>query len=111
LDSAIRLYFDEGVQIAVAEQIHHRGIDAVTVRDLGLLGDADINHLRRASAMGRVVCTFDYDFVRFHAQGIPHAGIIIAQHFDTTVGDWMRGLELICGVLKAGDMINHIEYL
>jgi predicted nuclease of predicted toxin-antitoxin system len=110
LDSDIRLYFDEGVQVAVAEQMRHRGIDVVSARDLGSLGDEDINHLQRASAMGRVVCTFDYDFLRLHGQGIRHAGIIIARHFDTTIGDWVRGLELICGAMTADDMKNHIEY-
>jgi predicted nuclease of predicted toxin-antitoxin system len=45
LASAVRLYFDENVQVAVAEQMRERGIEAVTVRDLGLLGDSDENHL------------------------------------------------------------------
>lgn len=111
MDSDIRLYFDEGVQVAVAEQMRNRGIDALTVRDLGLRGDEDINHLQRASAMGRVVCTYDHDFIRLHTQGIQHMGIIIAQHFDTTVGDWVRGLVLMCGVMTAADMKNHVEYL
>lgn len=61
--------------------------------------------------MGRVVCTYDHDFLRLHAEGIPHAGIIIAQHFDTTVGDWVRSLEVICGAMTAEDMRNYIEYL
>jgi hypothetical protein len=111
LDSDIRLYLDEGVQVAVAEQMRNRGIDAVHVRDLGLRGDEDIHHLQRASEMGRVVCTFDHDFLRLHAEGISHAGIIIAQHFDTTIGNWVRGLELICGAMTADEMKNHIEYL
>jgi predicted nuclease of predicted toxin-antitoxin system len=111
LVSAIRLYFDEGVQVAVAEQLRLRGIDAVHIRDLGLRGDSDINHLQRASEMGRVVCTFDYDFIRLHKQGIQHQGIIIAQHATTTIGDWVRGLELICGVLSADDMKSRVEYL
>ncbi len=88
-----------------------RGIDVVTVRDLGYLGDTDLNHLQRAAALGRVLCTFDFDFVRLHAQGISHAGIVIAQHFDTTIGDWVRGLELICSAMSAEEMQNHIEYL
>ncbi|MBK8023273.1 MAG: DUF5615 family PIN-like protein [Chloroflexi bacterium] len=83
----------------------------MTVRDLGLRGDSDIHHLQRASEMGRVLCTFDFDFVRLHAQGVPHEGIVIAQHFDTTVGDWVRGLELICGAMTAEEMQNHVEYL
>ncbi|MFN2248451.1 MAG: hypothetical protein ACK2U0_00750 [Candidatus Promineifilaceae bacterium] len=32
-------------------------MDAVTVRDLGLLGDSDPDHMRRASEMGRVLHT------------------------------------------------------
>jgi hypothetical protein len=111
LDSEIRLYFDESVQVAVAEQMRDRGFDAVTVRDLGLLGDTDINHLQHASETGRVLCTFDYDFLRLHAEGVPHAGIIIAQHFETTIGDWVRALELICGAMTAEEMRNHVEYL
>ncbi len=111
MDSAIRLYFDEGVQVAVAVQMRNRGIDALTVRDLGVLGDTDINHLQRASAMGRVLCTHDKDFLRLHAEGVPHAGIVIAQQFDASIGDWVRGLELICGTLTADEMKNYIEYL
>ena len=111
MDSDIRLYFDEGVQLAVAEQMRSLDIDAVTVRDLDLLGDTDINHLQRASEMGRVLCTHDHDFLRLHAEGIPHAGIVIAQQSDTTIGDWVRGLELICGAMTADEMKNHIEYL
>jgi uncharacterized ferredoxin-like protein len=111
LDSDIRLYLDEGVQVAVAEQLRNRGIDVVTVRDLGLLGDEDSHHLQRATEMERVLCTYDYDFLRLHAEGVKHAGIVIAQHFDTTVGDWVQGLELICGAMTAEEMKNHIEYL
>lgn len=50
----IRFYLDENVPVAVATQLRRRGLDAVTVRDLGVLGDSDTNHLRRAAGMGRV---------------------------------------------------------
>ena len=111
MDSDIRLYFDESVEVAIAEQMKQRGIDAVTVRDLGLRGDTDINHLRRASEMGRVLCTYDTDFLRLHASGHLHTGIAFGFHDRTTYGDWVRGLELICGVLSAEDMKNRIEFL
>jgi hypothetical protein len=111
LDNAIRLYFDESVQVAVAEQMRGRGIDAITVRDLGLLGDTDINHLKRASEMGRVLCTYDVDFLQLHAEGHTHAGIVFGFHNRTTYGDWVRGLDLICGAMTADEMKNHIEYL
>lgn len=111
MDSGIRLYIDESVEADVAEQMQQRGIDAVTVRDLGLLGDTDINHLRRASEMGRVLCTYDTDFLRIAAAGADHAGIIFGFHDRTTYGDWVRGLELNCGAMTADEMKNHVEYL
>lgn len=111
MDSAIRLYFDESVEVGVAEQMRQRDIDAVTIRDLGLLGDTDSNHLRRASEMGRVLCTYDTDFLRLAAEGIEHAGIVFGFHDRTTYADWVHGLELICGAMTPGDMKNHIEYL
>jgi hypothetical protein len=111
LASAIRLYFDENVQIAVAEQMNARGIDSVTVRDLNLLGDEDIHHLERATGMGRVLCTYDQDFLRLHAEGMPHAGIVFGFNDHTTYDDWIRGLELLCGVLTAEEMHSQIEYL
>ena len=52
----IRYYLDENVPVAVAAQLHNRGIDAVTVRDLRLFGDSDSNHLQRAADMQRVLC-------------------------------------------------------
>ncbi|MCC6613067.1 MAG: hypothetical protein IT320_06280 [Anaerolineae bacterium] len=78
---------------------------------MGLLGDTDINHLRRASEMGRVLCTYDTDFLRIAAAGADHAGIIFGFHDRTTYGDWVRGLELICGAMTADEMKNHVEYL
>ncbi len=47
-----RFYLDENVQVVIAQQLRKRGIDAVTVRDLGTLGDEDITHLTRATEMG-----------------------------------------------------------
>jgi hypothetical protein len=111
LVSDIRLYFDENVETAVADQMQARGIECVTVLDLDLLGDSDENHLQRATAMGYVLCTYDSDYTRLHAEGVPHAGIVFAIQRSTTIGDWVRGLEVICGVMSAEEMQNHIEYL
>lgn len=111
MDSDIRLYFDENVEVAVADQMRARGIEAVTVRDLNLLGDTDENHLARATRMGYVLCTYDADYPRMHAEGVQHSGIVFGREHSTTIGDWVRGLELICGAMTAEEMINHIEYL
>lgn len=35
----VRFFLDENMPVVIAEQLKRRGIEAVTVRDLGLLGD------------------------------------------------------------------------
>jgi len=109
--AALRFYLDENVQIVVAEQLKQRGIEAVTVRDLGRLGDDDDNHLQRATAMGYVLCTYDTDYVELAAEGIEHAGIIIGQPEKHWIGEWVKGLTLYHAVYDADEMKNRLDYL
>jgi len=109
--ATLRFYLDENMSIAIADQLKQRGIDAVTVRDLGRLGDTDDNHLLRATNMGYVLCTNDTDYVELATQGSQHAGIIIGQQEKHRVGDWVKGLTLYHAVYTADDMINRLEYL
>ncbi|MEL7433083.1 MAG: DUF5615 family PIN-like protein [Chloroflexota bacterium] len=107
----IRFYLDENVHVEIARQLVSRGIDAVTVRDLGLLGDNDDNHLQRATEMGRVLCTHDSDFVELAASGTEHAGIVFGQQEIHGVGDWVKFLTLMHAVYAPDDMLNMVEYL
>ncbi|MCA0458701.1 MAG: DUF5615 family PIN-like protein [Chloroflexi bacterium] len=109
--TTIRFYLDENMQVAIADQLKRRGIDVVTVRDLNLLGDSDINHLKRAVEMGCVLCTYDADYVDFAMSGMEHSGIVFGQHHQHTIGDWVKFLELLCGVYSAEEMQNLVEYL
>ena len=111
LASEIRLYMDENIEIAVAQQIKQRGIDVVSVRDLGLLGDTDQHHLQGATEMERVLCTYDSDFLRLAAAGFQHAGIIYARETTTSIGEWIKSLTRIHKTMTAADMTNHVEYL
>jgi len=110
LEAAIRLYLDESLSPRIAEQLRLRGVDAVSARDLEILGDEDLNHLERATRMKRVIVTTDQDFLRLAAEGIQHAGIIFGVQEDHTPGDWVKGLELICFVYEPDDLENHVEY-
>ena len=107
----IRLYLDENLSPEIAKQLRLRGVDAVSVRDLDLLGDSDSNHLTRAFEMGRVLVTSDADFLIMSATQIEHAGIIFGKQEDHSIGDWVKGLELISCVYSANDMKNHVEFL
>jgi len=111
LAATIRFYLDENVPIVVATQLQRRGIEAVTVRDLRLLGESDINHLRHATAMGFVLCTHDSDYVELAAGGVEHSGIIFGQQHRHGIGDWVRFLELVHAAYEPDEMRNRIEYI
>lgn len=107
----IRFYLDENMPVVISTQLIRRGIDVVTVRDLGLLGDSDISHLDRATKMGRVLCTHDTDYVDLAGQEVHHAGIILGQQHRHTIGDWVRFLTLVFAVYEPGEMVDRIEYV
>jgi hypothetical protein len=92
-------------------KLRRRGITAVTVRDLGLLGDSDENHLARATKMGYVLCTFDNDYLIMASKGIEHTGIVFGVQEKHTIGDWVNSLELLCTVYEPEGMNNNVEYL
>ena len=111
MEASLRFYFDENMPVVIALQLKRRGIEAVTVRDLGLLGDEDINHLKNATELGYVLCTYDADYVRLATEGIEHAGIVFGQQDKHSIGDWAENLSLMHAVYSAEEMQNRLEYL
>ena len=70
----------------------------------------DQQHLEFASREGRVMFTQDEDFLKFHAAGLEHAGIVYA-HQGTSIGDVIRGLMLVRQLLSAEEMKQQVEFL
>jgi len=110
LAERIRFYLDEHVPAAVTEGLRRRGVDVLTVQEVGMRSVSDDNHLALALSQGRVIFTQDADFLRMHTAGAHHAGMVYA-HQHTAVGEMIRGLMLIVEVLESADMIDHIEYV
>lgn len=106
----VRYYTDEHIARAVVRGLRTRGVDVQTVADADKLGAADEQHLEHARVEGRVIVTHDTDFLRLHAQGRPHAGIVYAV-LGTKVGAMVRGLMLVHDLLDAEEMKNHLEFL
>ncbi len=106
----IRFYTDEHVARAVVRGLRERGADVLTVPEAGLLGATDEEHLERVRGEGRVLFTQDDDFLRLHATGVEHTGIVYAPQ-GTPIGDLIRGLMLIHQILEAEDMKGHVEFL
>ncbi len=108
--AAARFLTDEHVPKAVVSGLRQRGIDAVTVPEAGLLGLDDVGLLDKARGEGRVIVTHDADFLRLHAEGRSHAGIVYAPQ-NRSIGELIRGLLLIAQVLGPEVMVGHVEFL
>ena len=106
----IKFYTDEHVGRVVIRGLRERGADVLTVAEAGLLGASDLKHVERAHREGRVVFTQDADFLRLHADGVLHVGIVYARQ-GASVGDVIRGLMLIRQALTVEEMEGHVEFL
>ncbi|MGB4780872.1 DUF5615 family PIN-like protein [Candidatus Methylomirabilis sp.] len=106
----IRFYADEHVAKAVVRGLRQRGVDVLMALEAGMLGFPDEDHLKRARNEGRVILTQDDDFLRLHAAGMVHEGIVYAPQ-QTPVKDVIRGLMLIHQVLDAEEMHGQVEFL
>lgn len=109
--SDLRFYLDENVNPTVADQPRQHGIDAVTARDLGVLGDTDVSHLHRAASLGRVLCTHDQDFLRMAAADDEHAGIAFADHYGATIGGWVRALRNLHAEVRMEEIKGTVRFL
>ncbi|MEM7333500.1 MAG: DUF5615 family PIN-like protein [Chloroflexota bacterium] len=109
--ASLRFYLDENVPVQVAQQLTLKGIDAITVRDLDMLGDSDANHLQKATELNRVLCTYDSDFIHLAMKSEAHAGIVFGQQSVHYIGEWVNWLSLMHSVYTAEDMKNRIEYI
>lgn len=101
---------DEHIARAVVLGLRQRGIDVVTVPEAGKLGATDEEQLEFAQRESRVFFTRDSDFLRLHASGLPHVGIVYTSR-RVSIGDMIRGLALIHEVLDAEVMQGRVEYL
>lgn len=111
----IRIYTDESVDVAIAQGLQRRGVEAFSARDRDKLGLTDEEQLIFASEEKSTIFTHDSDFLRIAAQWIDegrrHHGVIYCHQNAHGIGDCVRNLKLLVTVLTQEDMINHIEFL
>ena len=106
----LRFHLDEHVDPAIALGLRSRGIDVSTTADAGLSGAADEAHLAYCLESNRVVVTHDRDFLRWHHQGTPHAGIVFIAQQSRTIGEITRFLALMSQCLIDEDMKSQVEF-
>lgn len=101
---------DEHVHSAITNGLRRRGVDVMTTNDAGMLAASDKAYLKFAAKEGRVLFTQDDDFLKLHAVGIPHAGLVYS-HQTNSIGSIVKGLLLIYNVLDAEEMLNNLEFI
>jgi predicted nuclease of predicted toxin-antitoxin system len=111
----IRIYTNESVDVAIAEGLKRRGMDAFSARDSANLGLTDEDQLAYAGKEKAAIFTHDADFLRIAArwmeEGKTHHGIIYCHPKSYSIGECLRKLRVLTSVLSSGDMVDHIEFL
>jgi hypothetical protein len=109
----VRLYMDAHVHGAVTRGLRARGVDVITAQEDRADSLPDPELLDRASVLGRVLVSFDRDFLaeaRVRPRGgRTHAGIV---HMRATgIGRAIADLELVAQAADPEYMRGRIEYL
>jgi predicted nuclease of predicted toxin-antitoxin system len=107
----VKFCLDEHIPKGVVEGLRRRGVDVLTLQEADRSGDSDEKQLAFATREGRVLVTFDDDFLRLDASGIPHTGVVFSQTGRRTVGELIESLMLIANVIESNEMKNHIEFI
>jgi hypothetical protein len=102
---------DQHIPGPASQGLRRHGVDVLTAQEAGRCGLPDADQLAFATAAGRVLVTFDTDFLALHQSGVPHAGIAWCPEQKYGVGQLIQALLLVHGVLDADAMRNHVEYL
>lgn len=108
---SIKFFLDECVLGGTAAGLRARGIDAISVQEVGRCGILDPDQLAFATTEGRVIVTFDQDYLALHATGVPHAGIVYCQADAYSLGQLIHQLEIVHGAMTPAEMVDHLEYL
>lgn len=111
----IRIYTDESVDVAIAEGLKRRGVEAFSASDSGKLGLTDDEQLIYANEEKATIFTHDSDFLRIAARrfdkGRTHYGVIFCRQTAYGIGECIRNLKILATILTSEDMIDHIEFL
>ncbi len=107
----MKFYLGEHIPKGVVEGLRRRGMDVLTVQEADRSGHSDEKQLALATREGRVLVTFDDDFLRLDTTGVPHTGIVFSQTGRYTVGELIESLVLIANVIEPNEMKNHIEFV
>ena len=108
----MKIFADENIERSIIDGLRRRKIEVISVIELGYEGLPDEFHIQKAYEIKAVILTHDFDFLRISSKpGISHCGIIFAHSWNVSIGQCIRGVELISNILTVQEMENHVEFL
>ena len=107
----VRFHLDESVESALADGLRRRSIDVTTTLEVGLLGASDEEQVAFALVEGRVIFTYDANFLRIHRRGAEHAGIIYCHQGRRSIGEIVLALVKVWEFQTDESMYKHVEFI
>ncbi|MBI2542780.1 MAG: DUF5615 family PIN-like protein [Candidatus Aenigmarchaeota archaeon] len=101
---------DEHIELSVVGGLKQLGIDILSVDEIGKRSYDDIDILNSAKDNGRVVVTRDSDFLRLHAQGVEHAGIVYVRKF-LEIGIIIKEIEKISLLFEPEHLKDRVIFI
>jgi predicted nuclease of predicted toxin-antitoxin system len=95
----------------VAKALRQHGFDVTTPADADLLSADDPEQLAFATSADRVMVTHDDDFLRLHAEGVEHAGIVFCHLNKYTPSQLQFMLRMFGTCYTMEEMRGRVEYL
>ncbi len=112
---AIKLYMDAHVPKAITNGLRLRGVDVLTAQEDNANKLSDPELLNRASALNRVLFTFDDDLLaeaaKRQSSSIPFSGVIYTSPLNISIGACVKDLEIIAQSGEPEDLANRVEFL
>lgn len=107
----LRFHLDESVHASLGAGLRRRGLDVTLSAEVGLLGATDAEQLEFATAHGRVLVTYDDDFLRLHSACLQHAGIVYSRQRHRTLGQLILAIMRLARTRTAEDVAETLTFL
>lgn len=108
----IRIYTNESVNVAIAEGLRRRGVNAISAKDVGNLGLTDEDQLKYALKEKLVIFTHDDDFLSLVIKSkLEHCGMIYVHQQRLSIGEYIRRIKFLVETRSLNEMMNRIQFL
>jgi hypothetical protein len=112
---ALTIYMDVHIPAAITDGLQRNGVDVLTSQTDQTRTADDEDLLARATALGRLLFTYDEDFLAISAEwqraGKDFPGILFAAQLGPSIGRTIADIQLIAEVCTPEEVANQVIYL